>query len=33
MTWASAKGDDYTFVRLLGPTVQAVSGAMRTLLA
>jgi urease accessory protein len=33
VAWAAASGDGYTLVRLLGPTVQAVSAAVRTLLA
>ncbi len=32
VTWAAATGEGYTLVRLLGPTVQAVSAAMRALL-
>ncbi len=32
VTWASASGEGYTLVRLLGPTVQAISAAMRVLL-
>lgn len=32
VTWASAAGEGYTLVRLLGPTVQAVSAAIRALL-
>ncbi len=32
VTWASAAGDGYTLVRLLGPTVQAVTSAIQTLI-
>ncbi len=32
VTWAAASGEGYALVRLLGPTVQAVSAAMRPLL-
>jgi urease accessory protein len=32
VTWASATGDGYTLVRLLGPTVQTVASAMQALL-
>jgi urease accessory protein len=31
VTWATATGDGYTLVRLLGPTVQAVAAAMHVL--
>ncbi len=33
VTWAAATGDGYILIRLFGPTVQAVSTAMRALLA
>lgn len=32
VTWATAEGDGYTLIRLLGPTTQAVSRAMRDLI-
>lgn len=33
VTWATATGDGYTLVRLLGPTAQAVSAAMHHLIS